>query len=311
MKLFVAPIQGNTDAAYRYFHSKIYTGTDYIYTTPFIRLEKGEIRKKDMRDAFSPLNSGLEVWTQIIFKDENELNILADSLIKEGVRTIDINMGCPFPLQTSRGRGGATVSNKECAGSVVRLVESHPDIRFSVKMRLGMTEDEWDSLLESLNAIQLDHLTVHPRIVKDQYRANTLRPDSFRRIHKISKNPIVYNGEINSLESAGKIMEEYPDLQGIMVGRGLLARPSLFAEISEGKEWSHAKRIEKMLEFHNELLNYYRSTLTGGEHQILSKIQPFWEYSEVEIGRKAAKAIKKASSMAKYQTALALIERED
>ena len=42
--------------------------------------------------------------------------------------------------------------------------------------------------------------------------------------------------------------------------------------------------------------------------QLLSKIKPFWEYAEEEIGRKAWKAIKKAGNVPKYRTALALIE---
>ena len=53
-------------------------------------------------------------------------------------------------------------------------------------------------------------------------------------------------------------------------------------------------------------MDHYRETLCG-DHQILSKIKPFWEYAEAEIGRKPWKMISKASNMAKYQSAVAMI----
>ena len=91
-----------------------------------------------------------------------------------------------------------------------------------------------------------------------------------------------------------------------MLGRGLLGRPSLAAEVTAGEGWTRERRIEEMLRFHDALMAYYEETLCG-ESQLLSKIKPFWEYAEEEIGRKAWKAIKKAATLPKYRTALALI----
>ncbi|MDE7179812.1 MAG: tRNA-dihydrouridine synthase family protein, partial [Muribaculaceae bacterium] len=73
-----------------------------------------------------------------------------------------------------------------------------------------------------------------------------------------------------------------------------------------GEEWTRDKRLEKMLDFHRVLLRHYTETLCG-ESQVVSKIKPFWEYAEEEIGRKAWKAIKKASNIAKYHSAVAMI----
>ena len=92
-----------------------------------------------------------------------------------------------------------------------------------------------------------------------------------------------------------------------MTGRGFLGRPSLVSEYINDQELKPSQRIGKMLEFHQSLFNHYSSVLCG-ESQILSKIQPFWFYSENEIGRKSWKAIKKATNLAKYQTAVATIQ---
>lgn len=305
MKYYLAPVQGHTDAAYRHFHAAVYGNQEVEYTTPFIRLEKGELRKKDFKDASSGLNEPQGVVAQVIFKNTTELKILTEILKGEGFRKIDINMGCPFPLQTARGRGAASVTSEECRQAVAEVVTENPDISFSVKMRLGMNEEEWHPLLDTLNTLELDHITVHPRIAREQYTPDTLHMGAFREIYGGSRNPVVYNGEIHTPEEAAEIAKQFPGLQGIMIGRGALGRPSIFTEIISGEEWDEEKRIRTMLEFHRRIYAYYKENLIGGEHQVLQKIQPFWEYAEAEIGRKAWKAIRKASTISKYQSALA------
>lgn len=311
MKYYFAPVQGHTDSAYRHFHAHHFGHTansdnEIIYTTPFIRLEKGEIRKKDVKDVISQLNEGINVVPQVIFKNREELISLVELLKEYGSNRLDLNMGCPFPLQTSRGRGAASISNPECISAVEEVVKAYPEISFSVKMRLGFDREEYLPLLETLNRLNLSHISVHPRTAKEQYTGE-LHEDSFLDIYKKSKNPLVYNGDIRTPEDAEAIMNRFPELGGIMIGRGALGRPSIFKEIMEGKEWDESKRRKEMLAFHNALYSYFKDTLIGGEHQVLSKIQPFWEYAEMTIGRKAWKGIKKASNISKYQTALAMI----
>lgn len=303
--LHFAPVQGHTDAAYRHFHSQIYKGNQDYYT-PFIRLEKEGIRPRDMRDVTSDLNNNLHLVPQIIFRDEHELETLVDLLKEKGAKEINLNMGCPFPLQTGHGRGAATIADEALAESVEKVVKNNPEISFSVKMRLGMQDpEEWRKLLPRLNNIELSHITLHPRVAKQQY-GGEVNLQQFAAFLSESKNPVVYNGDLHTHEDLHSISEKFPGIAGIMVARGILGRPSLFAEFNEGKEWDKDTRIEKMLEFHRLLFEYYSSVLCG-DSQIISKIQPFWEYAEEEIGRKAWKAIKKASNLAKYQTAVAMI----
>lgn len=308
MKYHLAPVQGHTDQAYRHFHNMVYN-TQIEYYTPFIRWEKEGVRKRDMADAFGELNSPQGVVPQIIFKNETELRNLVETLIEAGAKRIDLNMGCPFPLQTARGRGAAAICNHSLAEEIAKIVNSHPEINFSVKMRLGLKEEnEWENLLEILNTIPLTHITLHPRIARQQY-GGEINIEAFRRFVDKSKNKVIYNGDITSPEDVEDIKLQFPELENVMIGRGVLGRPSLFNEISEGKEWSREERIDKMLEFHRLLLRHYSNTLIGGEHQILSKIKPFWEYAEEEIGRKSWKSIKKATNMAKYNSAVATIMR--
>lgn len=303
--LYIAPVQGHTDAAFRHFHSFFYPG-DHVYYTPFIRLEKDRLRPKDLKDLTNPLNDNHKLVPQIIFRDKEELNKLIELIKGTGNTEIDLNMGCPFPLQTGHGRGAATIQNQDLAAQIIEIIKANPDISFSVKMRLGLNDqDEWKILLPFLNQVKLKHITLHPRVAKQQYTGEVI-VSQFESFLKESINPVVYNGDIKTPEQAEDLIKTYPKISGLMMARGLLGRPSLLQEISENKEWDREKRISRMLEFHRALFLHYSSVLCG-DSQVLSKIQPFWEYTEEEIGRKAWKAIKKAGNISKYQTAVALI----
>lgn len=300
-----APVQGHTDAPYRHFHADMY-GAETYYYTPFIRLERGELRTKDIKDTTSGLNANLNLIPQIIFRDSMELDALINLMKEQGASEINLNMGCPFPLQTGHGRGAATVANHELAEYVAETINRNVNIGFSVKIRLGMTDpEEWKILLTQLNKAQVRYVAVHPRVARQQYGGD-LHMDQFKEIVEFSRNPVVFNGEIHTPEDIDRILREFPSIGGIMIGRGLLSRPSLVKEYLSGEEWDKVKRIEMMLRFHRNLYDHYSSTLCG-DNQILSKIKPFWEYAESEIGRKAWKAIRKASNIARYNSAVALI----
>lgn len=305
MTFHFAPVQGHTDAAYRHFHAENY-GNHTDYYTPFIRLERGTLRNRDLKDFSSELNAGTHLVPQIIFRDREELTTLVKLLKENGASEIDLNMGCPFPLQTGHGRGAATIANPQLAEAVVQTVNENPDVKFSLKMRLGFASpDEWHTLLPHLNEISLTHIAVHPRVAKQQYGGD-LYLDKFRELLNESKNPVVFNGEIHTPEDIRKTLELFPSISGMMIGRGLLARPSLVEEYLSGKELDKGERIRRMLSFHRQLLDHYSSILCG-DSQIISKVKPFWEYAEEEIGRKPYKAIKKASNIAKYHSAVASI----
>ena len=301
--MHIAPVQGHTDAAWRHFHNKIYGGHHFYYT-PFIRLERGDFRKHDLKDWLSDKNKDIEVIPQVIFRDMEELTPLVEGLVERGARRIDLNTGCPFPLQTARGRGAAFIGNVEQFSKIPVLVSRFPDISFSVKMRLGFSDpQEWKGIIDILNDMPLDHVALHPRVAKQQY-GGEVNLDQFFEFLGASKNKVVYNGELKNPGDIYGIRDRFPSVSDEMAGRGILARPSLFAEVDAGEEWPEEKRLAALMEFHDLLFDHYSSELSG-DHQVLSKIKPFWEYSENEIGRKTWKAIKKAGTLAKYTTALA------
>lgn len=304
-QIYIAPVQGHTDAAWRHFHKEVYGG-DHLYFTPFIRCDHGDLRQRDLKDFTSELNSNHRLEPQVIFRDMAELDTLLGRLMDAGATEVNLNMGCPFPLQMGKGRGCGFVSNVAEAAKLQQTLGKYPELSYSVKMRLGQEDpEEWKSIMPVLNSLPLRFVALHPRVGREQYSGD-LHLDQFEAFMAESKNPVIFNGEIRIPSDIQDIHAKYPRISGVMTARGVLGRPSLAAEAESGREWSREERIEKMLRFHRLLLNHYEETLCG-DAQILSKIKPFWEYAEDEIGRKAWKAIKKATNIAKYHSGVASI----
>ena len=165
-----APLQGYTDCVYRRAHHDSAGGIDEYYT-PFVRLEGGTMRRKDARDINPDRNAGVPTVPQIIAKNRDEFAQLCDEVESEGWRRIDLNMGCPFPMQVKAGRGCGLLPRKEQVAEIAAEMQQRPEVAFSVKMRLGQDDAEESlQLLPIINAMPLLHVTMHPRIGRQQYK---------------------------------------------------------------------------------------------------------------------------------------------
>lgn len=297
-----APLQGYTDDVYRRIHQKLIGGIQTYYT-PFLRMEGGGVRSKDMRDIRPEFNEGVPVVPQIIVKSMKEFEYLTGIVEEKGYTRVDINMGCPFPLQAKHGRGSGLLIHVDIVEEMAKAIASKNHVKFSVKMRLGWENaDEWHPVLDILNETPLEQITLHPRIGTQQYKG-TVNMEAFNEFYALCKHPVIYNGNVTSIEAIRKLEEKYPKLAGIMIGRGLLARPSLASEYAAGIELPWEKRRLVLLDFHNRMKAHYETT-ANSEAQVHSRLRLFWEYMEEELGRKVYKKIMKAGNMKNYLSAV-------
>ena len=104
----------------------------------------------------------------------------------------------------------------------------------------GYREDEFEELLEIYNKYPLKELIIHPRVRSDFYK-NTPDRAAFCRAVKASKNEVWYNGDIFTAGDWKEFHAGVPEVDCIMMGRGLLANPGLAGEIKglggPDKEW--------------------------------------------------------------------------
>ena len=301
LPIHFAPLQGYTEDAYRRLHNELCGGVEEYYT-PFVRVENGSVRSKDLRDLKPENNVGVRLTPQVIAKDGEEMELLLKLILPIGYKRIDINMGCPFPLQTRHGRGAGLLPHPDKIQEICDVTKNHPEMEFSVKMRLGLTSaDEWRAVLTVLNDTPLRHITLHPRIASQQYKGE-VDMQAFKAFAQACRHPLIYNGDVTTPEQLRCVEEGY-HLAGIMLGRGLLARPTLALEYKQGAELDNRARLNTLRQLHDRLLAHYEKVIPG-EAQRLTKIRTFWEFAEEELGRKTWKKIMKAGNMKNYLAAI-------
>lgn len=284
----VAPLQGLTEAEWRSEHFRLFGERqgNVEYFTPFIRVEKGEVRARDLRDFTSELNRGMKLTPQIIFRDAEEWRLLVDTLAEAGATRIDMNMGCPFPPQVRKGRGAGMLEHPDVVGEVAAAMKEYSDaIEFSVKIRLGINDPmEALELVDVLNSMPLRHVTIHPRTASQQYGGELLL-DEMRAFTSKLRHPVVFNGEVSAPSDILALSGQY---DGVMVGRGLLARPSLFWEYRSGVEITHEEQEDCWLRLVKGMASVLEKRLCGSV-QLRDKMKPYWEYAPAAMDRKIVK----------------------
>lgn len=290
-----APLQGYTDAVYRRAHWNCVGGVDEYYT-PFVRIEKGEARHKELRDTDPARNDGVPTVPQVIARDREEFARLCDTLQQQGWTRIDLNMGCPFPMQVNAGRGSGLLQHPERVEAIVGEMQCRTDVAFSIKMRLGQENpDEGLRLLPIFNDVNLRHITLHPRLGRQQYKG-VVDIKAFIHFVEECRQPMLYNGDITGIEN-GKLRIAYHDeaialpakVKGFMIGRGLLAKPWMLSD---------KEPMEVLREMHSAVFNHAMKNLCG-DSQILARLHAFWEYADID--RKLKKAILKATTLPRYR----------
>lgn len=298
-ELHFAPLQGYTDAIFRNAFEKHFGGID-VYYTPFVRVESdNKFRMRDMRDLEQPNNSVPCLIPQILPGSPDEFHLLMKLLLEKGHTSADINMGCPFPLIAGKKKGSGILPYPELVGKLLETINEYPQIRFSLKIRLGWENtSECLDLLDIINSVRLSHVTVHARVGKQQYKG-TPDMEAFGRFYENCKHPLFYNGDLKTVDECKHVLTEFPLLRGVSVGRGLVSSPFVAKDFRNNTTSSESEQVSLLSGFHQTLFSAYSERLQG-ETQLLTKMKTLWEYFLPETDRKLLKRIKKTNKLAEY-----------
>jgi len=309
-KIYQAPLQGFTDFTFRKVFSEVFGGVDK-YFIPYLSFGKGrEIKKSSLKEVFPENNAAQPVVPQVLFSDVNELFDLVTILVKHGYPEINLNLGCPYPMATNKGRGAAWLEKPEALHETLRqLYGQGLQVNFSVKMRVGMTNDQdFRVIADVLNQFPLTEVIFHPRTASQMYDGKA-NPLLFADAMSLINHPLVYNGDLFSVTDFQELQTLLPEQNSWMIGRGLLIDPALSMKL-KGHVFDSKELVRRKKEFHDRLLESYSARLEGSGH-LLMKMNQFWTYfsESFENPHKTMKLVKKSGSLLKYNAAVTEIFR--
>ena len=293
IQVLAAPLQGVTDSVWRMAQHQVFGGVDAYYA-PFMRVEHGEVRRKDLRDVQPERNEGITLIPQILACQPDHALMMVDALKQMGYNRIDINLGCPFPPIAMHRKGSGMMAYPDLAEALFNALATAQGVTYSVKMRLGWdSHDQWRDIMPLIDIIKPIHIAVHPRTGRQQYKGE-LDMEQFEAILQTSAWPVVYNGGLRTVEDVHQIRQRYTTLASVMVGSGLAANPGMFTPDAKPDDYRR---------FHDLLVEGYTTQLNGGEAQLVRHLQDIWQTFLPGTSHKQQKAIRKSRTVDSYLNA--------
>ena len=295
--IYLAPIQGFTDYIFRKTYSEVFEGVD-AYFVPYITVQSSEILRKYEREILPENNLQEKVVPQILAKDESEVGFLLSVLKSYGYSEVNLNMGCPYPMVTNRGRGAALLEKPEVLREILAYAFSEFNLKLSVKLRAGMTEpDQIQQIIPVLNEFPLKEVILHPRVAKQLYKGEIFEL-AFETATRQLEHQLVYNGDIFTLEDFQQRSVQFSEISDWMLGRGVLMNLFLPAEI-KGSRFSEEEKRGRLLQFHKTILDLHLQH-ADNPGNALNKLKQFWIYFSHHFTDKA-KIYKKMRKLKKVE----------
>ena len=274
MKHYFAPMEGLTDSLFRRLHHTYFPGVDRYYM-PFISptqhrcLTNREARELPMADSVP-----FVAIPQILTKVAEDFVWAAGQCAERGYTEVNLNLGCPSGTVVAKGKGSGMLADPDNLDRFLDAVFSASPLPVSVKSRLGVTDpQEFPRLMEIYNQYPIVELTLHPRVRKAFY-SGSVDMEMFAYCAENSKNPVCYNGDICSLEDIERIKVRFPQVDSVMIGRGLIGDPGM---LTPG-----GTTVEALEGLFDAMLNEYL-TAFGGSRNAMFRLKENWGFMHLRF----------------------------
>ncbi|MEO1183710.1 MAG: tRNA dihydrouridine synthase DusB, partial [Cyanobacteria bacterium J06636_27] len=204
-RVLQSPLSGVTDMVFRRFVRR-YAPDSMMYTE--MVHASGLAHVKELPKVMDVDINERPISIQLFDCRPDFLAQAAQKAVKEGADTIDINMGCPVNKVTRKGGGSSLLRQPEVAEAIVKEVVSAVDIPVTVKTRIGWDDAEITILdfAKRMQDVGAQMMTIHGRTRAQGYNGNA-RWEWIARVKEVLDIPVIYNGDIFSVESAIKSLE--------------------------------------------------------------------------------------------------------
>ena len=296
MRYYFAPMEGLTDSVYRRLHHTYFGGVDRYYMPFFSPTVHRSLTPKEDRELPMADSVPFEAVPQIMTKVAEDFLWAAEQCAGRGYSEVNVNLGCPSGTVVAKGKGSGMLRDLDALDRFLDGIFSAAPLPISLKTRLGIEDPEdFPKILEIYNRYPAKELIIHPRTRK-QFYSGALHLEMFRYGVENSKIPLCFNGELRSKEPPA----EFPQVESVMIGRGLVADPGML--IPEGTT------MEKLQQFHDALLEEYTAVF-GGARNAMFRMKENWHYwqERFDCDEKLFKRLRKSTDIHEYRAITAEI----
>ena len=293
MRYYFAPMEGLTDSIYRRLHHKYFPGVDRYYMPFLSPTVHRTLTHREDRELPMAHSEAFCAVPQLLTKVPEDFLWAARVCQDRGYEEVNLNIGCPSGTVVSKGKGSGMLRDIDALDRFLETVFRDSPLPVSVKTRLGLeNSSEFPALMEVFNRYPIRELTVHPRVRK-QFYDGIVDMEMFRFAAKESRNPLCYNGDILTAQQAQRIGGEFPQVNAVMIGRGLVSDPGMLCGGTD------AAALEG---FMNELLETY-TVAFGGSRNAMFRLKENWGFLHKRFAGvdKLWKRLRKTTDITEYR----------
>ncbi|MBA46537.1 MAG: tRNA dihydrouridine synthase DusB [Dehalococcoidia bacterium] len=257
-KLRLAPMAGVTNSPFREICLKNYAGfvtTEEIDATSLVYNQSE--RTKEISNFYEREKP---IAMQLLGCDPKIMSEASIILQDMGADIIDINMGCPVPKITKKGKGAALMKDILETSKLVKSMRLVTKLPLTAKIRSGWN-DENENALEFSKMLEeegIDSITVHPRTRNQRYQGLS-KWEIIKNIVDGIKIPVTGNGDVKSFDDAEKMLQ-FTSCNSVMIGRAAIGNPWIFN--FNYQKLSDKNKLDKIISdilFHIELMKDFFS----------------------------------------------------
>jgi nifR3 family TIM-barrel protein len=231
---------------------------------------------------------------------------------------IDMNFGCPVPKVTRRGGGSALPWRRRLFGRIVRAAveaAAPAGVPVTIKMRTGIDNDHQTSVDAGLIAQEAGAAAVglHARTAAQRY-SGSADWEAIATLKQVLEVPVLGNGDIWEADDA-LAMVRATGCDGVVVGRGCLGRPWLFADLAAAFEGRPERRmpalgeVARVMRRHAELL----AESVGAERHGCTDFRKHvaWYLKGFPVGTELRRAMAMVSSLSELDDLLGKLDADE
>ncbi len=290
----LAPMDGYSDWPFRSLCRELGSAMSY---TEFVKVEKILSRSKEpaKRLFFKEIERPM---TFQIYGEDPDLILKAALKIQElNPDVIDLNMGCPAKTIADRGAGVGMMPSPLRIARTFRKLVKHLRVPVTGKIRLGWDKCKNYKLIARIVEEEGGSLiAIHGRTKEQRYSGNA-DWDAIAEVKSLVKIPVIGSGDVKTVADIDR-MKKHTNADAVMIGRGAIANPWIFARIDRGQVTPQMmqdlihKHLARCVEFYGDedgsrLFRKYAvqyllmHTLTREERKEILKPRPSGEFAKM------------------------------
>lgn len=248
--LFLAPMAGVTDVGFRTVCKM--AGADLTYTE---MVNATALLHNNEKTKHLLLTTEIETpkVVQIFGHDASDMAKVCSLPYLEEFDMIDINFGCPAPKIVKNGDGSALLKTPKKIAEIVSACAKSSSKPISCKIRkgFGASANNAVEIAKICEEAGAKMLTVHGRTREQMYSGN-VDLETIAKVKQSIKIPVVGNGDVVDMQTYKDMLSTGVD--GVMIARGALGNPNLFADLKGQQKLNELELIKKQIE---TLKNYF------------------------------------------------------